>query len=104
MIVLNFVLFSKIENKNQTKGGFKINGNYFRLPNQIFGEGLTTSEFVVYSYLVKCSDKSQQCFPSRRNIARECNISVNTVDKALNGLIDKCLIEKTMQYDFSKEQ
>ena len=40
-------------------------GNYFTLPNQIFDEGLTASEFVVYSYLVKCSDKSHRCFPSR---------------------------------------
>lgn len=32
--------------------------NYFTLPNQIFDEDLTASEFVVYIYLVKCSDKS----------------------------------------------
>ena len=101
MIVFIFVLFSEIENKKTYGRRFdNINGNYFRLPNQIFGEGLTTSEFVVYSYLVKCSDKNHQCFPSRRNIARECNISVSTVDKALNGLIDKCLIKKTTRYDF----
>lgn len=78
--------------------------HYFRLPNHIFDEDLTTSEFVVYSYLVKCSDKNHKCFPSRKNIARECNVSVSTVDKALNGLIDKCLIEKTTRYDFSREQ
>ena len=78
--------------------------HYFRLSNQIFDEDLTTSEFVVYSYLVKCSDKNHRCFPSRRNIARECHVSVSTVDKALNGLIDKCLIEKTTRYDFTKEQ
>ncbi len=81
-----------------------MNGNYFTLPNQIFDEGLTASEFVVYSYLVKCSDKSHRCFPSRRTIARQCNISVSTVDKALNGLIDKGLIDKTSRFDFSKEQ
>lgn len=82
----------------------KMYGNYFTLPNQIFDEGLTASEFVVYCYLVKCSDKSHRCFPSRRTIARQCNISVSTVDKALNGLIDKGLIEKTSRFDFSKEQ
>lgn len=79
-------------------------GNYFTLPNQIFDKGLTTSEFVVYCFIVKCSDKSHRCFPSRRTIARQCNISVSTVDKALNGLIDNGLIEKTSRFDFSKEQ
>lgn len=79
-------------------------GNYFTLPNQIFDQGLTASEFVVYSYLARCSDKSHRCFPSRRTIARQCNISVSTVDKALNGLIDKGLIDKTSRFDFSKEQ
>lgn len=78
--------------------------NYFILPNQIFDEDLTTSEFVVYSYLEKCSDKSHRCIPSRRTIARQCNISVSTVNKALNGLIDKGLIDKTSRFDFSKEQ
>lgn len=81
-----------------------MNGNYFTLPNQIFDEGLTACEFVVYSYLVKCSDKSHRCFPSRRTIGRQCNISVSTVDKALNGLIDKGLIDKTSRFDFAKEQ
>lgn len=79
-------------------------GNYFTLPNQIFDEGLTASEFVVYSYLVRCSDKCHRCFPSRRTIVKQCNISVSTVDKALNGLIDKGLIDKTSRFDFSKEQ
>ena len=78
--------------------------NYFRLPNQIFDEGLTVNEFVVYGYLVKCSDKSHKCFSSRRTIARRCNISVTTVDKALSGLIDKGLIDKTSRFDFSKEK
>lgn len=81
-----------------------MNGNYFILPNQIFDEGLTASEFTVYSYFVRCSDKSHRCFPSRRTIARKCNISVSTADKALNGLIYKGLIEKTSRFDFSKEQ
>lgn len=76
--------------------------NYFTLPNQIFDEDLTASEFVDYSYLVKCSDKSYWCFPSRRTIARQCNISVNTVDMALNSLIDKGLIEKTSRFSFQK--
>lgn len=78
--------------------------NYFRLPNEIFNVGLSVSEFVVYCYLVRCSDKSHKCFPSRKTIAKNCNISVTTVDKALNGLIDVGLIDKTKRYDFDKVQ
>lgn len=40
--------------------------HYFRLPNQIFDEDLTTSEFVVYSYLVKCSDKIIDVFRAEK--------------------------------------
>jgi predicted transcriptional regulator len=77
-------------------------GNYFLLPNKIFDEDLTSKEFHVYSYLVRCKNKQHQCWPSRETIAKACKIkSLVTVDKVLNELEDKGFIEKRNRYDFT---
>lgn len=72
------------------KGGEKLNrkeGNYFRVPNDIFGSGIEKRAFVVYCYLSRCSDmKTRQCYPSLKTIAKHCNLSVTTVRRALTDL------------------
>ena len=72
------------------KGGEKLNrkeGNYFRVPNDIFGSGIEKRAFVVYCYLSRCSDmKTRQCYPSLKTIAKACNLSVTTVRRALTDL------------------
>ncbi len=63
------------------------NGNYFRVPNDIFGSGIEKRAFVVYCYLSRCSDmKTRQCYPSLKTIAKACNLSVTTVRRALTDL------------------
>lgn len=73
-----------------SKGGENMNykeGNYFRIPNSIFGSGIEKRAFVVYCYLSKCSDiKTKQCYPSLKTIAKNCNLSVTTVRRALTDL------------------
>lgn len=62
-------------------------GNYFRIPNDIFDYGLEKRAFVVYCYLSRCSDlKTKQCYPSLKKIAKHCNLSVTTVRRALTDL------------------
>ena len=72
------------------EGGEKLNrkeGNYFRVPNDIFGSGIEKRAFVVYCYLSRCSDmKTRQCYPSLKTIAKACNLSVTTVRRALTDL------------------
>lgn len=72
------------------EGGEIINykeGNYFRVPNDIFGSGIEKRAFVVYCYLSRCSDmKTRQCYPSLKTIAKACNLSVTTVRRALTDL------------------
>lgn len=72
------------------RGGEKLNrkeGNYFRVPNDIFGSGIEKRAFVVYCYLSRCSDmKTRQCYPSLKTIAKACNLSVTTVRRALTDL------------------
>ena len=74
------------------QGGEKMNrkeGNYFRVPNDIFGSGIEKRAFVVYCYLSRCSDmKTRQCYPSLKTIAKACNLSVTTVRRALADLED----------------
>lgn len=80
----------------------KKSGNYFLLPNCIFDEQLTRTQFVVYSYLVKCSDKNNMCFLSRETIAKNCSIkTLRTVDQAVKELENKGLITKTKRKDYS---
>lgn len=72
------------------RGGEKLNhkeGNYFRVPNDIFGSGIEKRAFIVYCYLSRCSDmKTRQCYPSLKTIAKACNLSVTTVRRALTDL------------------
>ena len=72
------------------RGGEKLNrkeGNYFRVPNDIFGSGIEKRAFIVYCYLSRCSDmKTRQCYPSLKTIAKACSLSVTTVRRALTDL------------------
>ena len=78
----------------------KQKGMFFLLPNDIFQRDLTNKEFIVYCYLVRCKNVHNQCWPSRSTIAKNCRIkSLTTVDKSIQGLIDKGFIYKTGHYD-----
>ena len=59
---------------------------FFLTPNNIFDEGLKPREFIVYSYLLRCGDARRQSFPSRKDIAKKCYMSIPTVDTALKSL------------------
>lgn len=76
-------------------------GNFFKLPNSIYDQGLTTSEICVYGYLIRCADKSKRCYPSRETIGKKCGIkSLVTVDKNLKSLEDRGFIEKTKRRNY----
>lgn len=68
--------------------------NFFMVANGIFELGLKPKEFAVFCCLLRHSDDRMQCFPSRRLIAKECGISLTTVDSALDQLIGMGLINK----------
>lgn len=73
---------------------------YFKVPNKIFELKLTPIEFCVLCYLHRCrNETSQECFPSKRNIARSCNIAVSSVSKAIRNLAEKNLI--TVKHNYS---
>lgn len=68
---------------------------FFMMKNEIFELGLSPIEFCVLCYLKRCGTN---CFPSRANIAKHCNISIRTVDKAISGLVDKGLVSKEQRF------
>lgn len=74
-------------------------GKYFLLSNNIFDEALSLKEFVVFAYLKKCSDINRMSYPSRKNIAKNCNCNIRTIDAALDGLEDKVLITISARYN-----
>lgn len=71
-----------------------MNKNFFMLDNNIFNLKLDAYEFQIYSYLLCRAGKSGKCWPSYKTISRELEISVNTVVKKIDSLINKRLIEK----------
>ena len=68
--------------------------DYFMLPNKIFDLELKPRDFIVYSCLVRHKDnETHTCYPSRKLIAKECCITLRTVDKALTSLQNLSLID-----------
>lgn len=71
----------------------KAQGNCFYLPNAIFELGLSSSAFLVYSYLQRCANgKTRQCYPSYDTIGKAVGLSRNTVQRCVGELADKGLI------------
>ena len=71
--------------------------DYFMLPNKIFDLELKPRDFIVYSCLVRHKDnETHTCFPSRKLIAKECCITLRTVDKALASLQNLALIDNNI--------
>ena len=71
-------------------------GNFFILPNSLFdfSPQLSPTEFVLYSYLCRCSNASGQSFPSYNDIMKKCNIrSKATVKKAIDRLVEINLLK-----------
>lgn len=68
-------------------------GNFFSLPNEIFELGLSSSAFLVYSYLQRCANrKTRQCYPSYETIGDAVGLSKSTVQRCVCELADKGLI------------
>lgn len=77
----------------------KQRGNFFMVANKIFDLELKPRDFIVYCCLLRHSDINEHtCFPSRRLIAKECNIDIKTVDLAIKKLTALGLVKKMHRY------
>ena len=61
-------------------------GDFFCVPNSIFKEKLKPKEFIVFCYLKYRSDYDFMCFPSRKLMAKECRMSLPTLDELYSQL------------------
>lgn len=78
-----------------TKEYLKENGEFFQAQNIIFKLDIPYYEKLVYLCLVSHNNKSGDCFPSYKTIAKECSISKSLAFKAIKNLTEKQYIEKT---------
>ena len=71
----------------------KHTGKFFSLPNEIFSLDLGHGAITVYAYLLYCEDRSShQCHPSYNTISATVGLSVNTVMKHIDKLVDRQFI------------
>lgn len=64
----------------------------------IKNESLTSKAAAVLHNLALHSNKENECFPALKTIARECRLSVRTVQRALDELLSVGLITKKHNY------
>ncbi len=60
--------------------------NKGKLIEKVYATDLSQRATLVIFYLIYRADQENTCFPSIKNIAKECNISTRTVQRALNDL------------------
>lgn len=96
---LALFLFSKFK-----IGGDSVNGQYFLLPNNIFDEGLTPNEFIVYSFLTKSKNKSGQSYWSVPRMAHYCGMCENSCRKAIKSLAEKGYVNVLERYINNAQQ
>ena len=69
-------------------------GNYFKLPNEIFNMDLSAGEIALYAFLMRMEDReTYTCYPSYKTIGKALRMSKNTVMKYVRQLEEKELIE-----------
>ena len=71
-----------------------IMNHFFMMPNGVFAQGLRPTCLSVLCYLQRCADRDgDTAFPSLRTIADACGVSRSTVQRALETLAEKGLVE-----------
>lgn len=60
--------------------------NKGKLIESVYKADLSQRATLVIFYLINRADQENTCFPSIKTIAKECNISIRTVQRALNDL------------------
>ncbi len=60
--------------------------NKGKLIESVYKADLSQRATLVIFYLINRADQENTCFPSIKTIAKECNISTRTVQRALNDL------------------
>lgn len=72
--------------------------NTITMSNYIFNNQIDVHSKIVYAGLKKYSNSDGICFPSRNTLVELCKISLSTVRKAINSLVDAKILDKQERY------
>lgn len=64
----------------------------------VYKANLTKRATLVVFYLINRADKEMTCFPGVKTIAKECNMSSRTVQRALNDLVETSFLKKESRF------
>ena len=69
-------------------------GRFWIMPNDFFEKyKLNSRDFMVYCFLVSKKDKKGKSYWSIKRMAEQCNMSYESVRRAIKSLEDQCLID-----------
>lgn len=71
---------------------------YFNVSTEIFRQGLTPSELMVYCALASIQNRLSYAVSSVRAISHRTGLSQRTVSRALEGLLSKGLLSLRKRY------
>ena len=74
------------------------------MSNYIFNTNTDIYSKLVYAAIKKFSDNKGHSFPSRNTLAQLCNMSLSTLRKAINTLVDANVLNKKFRYRENKSQ
>lgn len=74
-----------------------LGGGWFKLDKAIFNLKLNKSDFAVYLYILKCTNRSGNAFPSASKISSFTGVSEPRVRQAVKELSSLCLLRKKQQ-------
>lgn len=74
------------------------------MSNYIFNTDTSVYSKLVYAAIKKYSNSDGVCFPSRNTLAQLCKISLSTLRKAVNSLVEAKVLEKGFRYRENRSQ
>ena len=66
--------------------------------NRLYQVKVSIRATLVLNYLINRANADLTCFPAIKTIAKDCNMSARTVQRALNDLLEAGLIEKDSRF------
>lgn len=70
----------------------------------VLRESISCKAKQVYTYLAHRSNRENTCFPGLKRIAKECGMSLSSVQRALNELVSEGLLKKLARYRYDGSQ
>ncbi len=74
------------------------------MSNYIFNTNTDVYSKLVYAAIKKFSNNEGKCFPARNTLAKLCKVSLSTLRKAINSLVEAKVLEKEFRYRENRSQ